>query len=105
MRAARHVAATVLVATSVAGCSWFPMIKRPPPVTQITDLGNGAYSLTRRSSALPERSYVLMSDAQQQALAFCAEKHLALAMLDTRADDPDPPAYSYATISFRCLKP
>jgi hypothetical protein len=103
--AGRHVtAAALLVGTIAAGCSWVPKFDRPA-VTQIVDIGDGAYSLTRRSGAFAERSYVLKSDAEQQALTYCGERHLALAMLDTRADDPDPPAYSYATVTFRCVKP
>ena len=105
MTAARAAGASLVVAALLAGCSAFPKFDRPASGTQITDLGGGAWSLTRRSGVFAERSYVLRSDAEQKAVAFCAEKNLAIAVLDIRTDDPDPPASSYATISFRCLKP
>jgi hypothetical protein len=101
-----RVAATLLIAVAIGGCSWLPIPKMSTLAeVQLDDLGNDTFSLTRRSGPFGGRSYVLKADAEQRALAVCAERHLALAMLDTRTDDPDPPAYSYATVTFRCVKP
>jgi hypothetical protein len=101
----RSVAAMLAVATIVAGCSWLPLPKTAQPVVQLVDLGGDAYSLTRRSGVFADRAFTLRIDAEQRAVAVCADRHLATAMLETRADDPDPPAYSYATVTFRCVKP
>jgi hypothetical protein len=102
--AGRWIAMGVCV-LAAAGCSWIPRPNASLAEVQLDDLGNDTFSLTRRSGAFGGRSFVLKADAEQRALAVCAERHLALAMLDTRADDPDPPAYSYATVNFRCVKP
>jgi hypothetical protein len=106
---ARGRAATMgLFVALLGGCSWMPSpssLPRPPAEVQLEDLGNDTFTLTRRAGPFGARSYVLKGDAEQRALAVCTERHLAYSVLDTRADDPDPPAYSYATVTFRCVKP
>jgi hypothetical protein len=80
----------------VAGCA--------TPSSQLTDLGGGAYSMTKRSSGLrAPRSDALKAQAELEALALCRDRGQALTMLDSRVVDPDPPENAVATIQFRCV--
>lgn len=71
--------------------------------TKLTDLGAGAYSMTKRSGLSSQRSAELKSQLELEALKVCSDRGQALTMLDTRVVDPDPPEYSSATIQFRCV--
>jgi hypothetical protein len=75
------------------------------PQTQVSDLGSGAYSMTKRSGYLSVRSSELMPQLEQEALAYCRTRGGALVSLDSKTVDPDPPAFAYATIQFRCVAP
>ena len=84
-----------LAAAIVGGCA--------SPATRLSDLGSGAYAMTKRSGLAARRSAELVSELELEALKVCSDRGLALTMLDTRAVDPDPPDYSSATVQFRCV--
>ena len=86
-----------------AGCASLILAGCASPVPRLTDLGGGAYSLTKRAGLAAQRSAELKSQLELEALRMCSDKGQALTMLDTRAVDPDPPDYSFATIQFRCV--
>ena len=73
------------------------------PLTKIDDLGGGVHVATVRSGFFPRRSVDLKADAEKDALAFCQREGRALSVLDTRLDDPGPPAFSTAIVQFRCV--
>ena len=90
-----RLVAVIAAALLVAGCAL--------PPTQRTDLGGDAYEMTKRSGAMSLRSDKLKAQVEVEALAFCRDKGRALAMLDKRVVDPDPPEYATATVQFRCV--
>ncbi len=94
-RAFGNAIAACCAALVLAGCA--------SPSSGLSDLGGGAYSMTKRSALSSQRSAELKSQLELDALKICAARGLALTMLDTRVVDPDPPEYSSATIQFRCV--
>jgi hypothetical protein len=91
---AYQVAAIAALAL-LAGCA--------TPVPRFRELGSDSYEITRRSESLSVRSGELKVRAELEALAYCKDRDRALAMLDSRTADPDPPEYAYATVRFRCV--
>jgi hypothetical protein len=85
------------VATGLAGCA------ASQKQTPITEIGSGAYSITKRSGFLGLRPTELKAQLEQEALAYCGAKGMALSVLDSKAVDADPPAYPSATVQFRCV--
>ena len=94
-RASRSAIAAGCAALVLAGCA--------SSSTGVTDLGDGAYAMTKRSGLTSQRSAELKLQLEREALALCSGRGQALTMLDTRVFDPDPPEYSSATIQFRCV--
>jgi hypothetical protein len=98
-----RVVRVTCVATAIgtlAGCA-IPRQTQTP----VTEIGANAYSMTKRSGFLGARPYELKLQVEQEALAYCKSKDRALSVLDSKTDDPDPPAYPTATIQFRCVAP
>ncbi len=91
-----RASAFVLPATLLAACA-------ADPLTRTTDLGSGVHEVTVRSAWFPRRSVDLKVDADRAALAYCKSGGRALSVLGERLIDPDPPAYSTATVQFRCV--
>jgi hypothetical protein len=91
--------AVTLAGGLLAGCAL------PQTQTPVVEIGSNAYSMTKRSGFLGARPYELKMQVEQEALAYCKSKSRALSVLDSKAVDPDPPAYPTATIQFRCVAP
>ena len=94
-RSLRAALAAGCVALAFAGCA--------SPPNKLSDLGGGAYAMTKRSGLASQRPAELKAQLENEALAFCSGRGQALTMLDTRLVDADPPEYSSATIQFRCV--
>ena len=88
----------ILLVASLGACAFVPS----SPTTRV-DLGNGAWSMTKKSGVLAVGSGVLKPRVEQEALAFCADQGRALAVLDSGGIDPEPPAVPSATVTFRCV--
>ncbi len=91
----RRLFASALCFAALAGCA--------TPPTAIQDIGSGAYRMIKRTELLSDRSDKLKAQVEEQALAFCARQGRALAIIESRTIDPDPPAYASATVDFRCV--
>ena len=87
----------VLTLELVAGCA--------TSSTQLRDLGDSAYSMTKRSGPMASRGDNLKVQVLQEAAAFCSARGKALTVYDTRVVDPDPPDLAFATVQFRCVAP
>ncbi len=93
----RRLVAAAALATLVACAS------APTSRSQLSDLGGGAYAMTKKSGVLVVGSAVLKPQVEQEALAFCADQGRALSVLDSGGLDPDPPGVASATVTFRCV--
>jgi hypothetical protein len=91
--------ACVAVVITLAGCA---IATRQKP-TPLIEIGPNAYSMTKRSGFLGARLYELKMQVEEEALAVCKSKGQAMSVLDSKTDDPDPPAYPTATVQFRCV--
>ena len=93
----RGRASLVLLATTLGACA----LTMPP--VQVSRIGPDAYAMTKRSGMLSDRADELKAQVENDALAYCKAQGRAMAVLDSRVIGPDPPAYSSATVQFRCV--
>ncbi len=89
-------AASVLLATTLAGCAMSPR-------TNLVEVSAGQYELTKRSGFLatpkPEE---LKYQAEQEALQYCEPRGGKVSILDSRAIEAKGTDYASASVLFRC---
>ena len=96
MRGTARLLGACFIGSTLAACAAAPLVQQK-------DYDGDAHAITVRSGFFARRSPALKIDAEQAALKYCSGKGRALVALDTRVVDPDPPAFSTATVEFRCV--